>query len=241
MGLSWREEAKRAAAFKAVQELVEDGMVVGLGSGSTMAYAIQALAERVRSEELDILCIPTSYQVFFLAVRNGLRITSLDEHPEPDLALDGADQVDKDLNLIKGGGAAMTREKIVDYASKRLAIIVDEAKLAERLGEKGLPVPLEVLPFSPKNPPDSEELGRKLLELIGLMRVFTKPVRGEPAEKALVVRRGATVIEVAEMIHKSLAKGFKYAKVWSDRLPYSPMRVGREFRLEDCDIVEIHA
>jgi len=148
MGLSWREAAKRAAALTAVRELVEDGMVVGLGSGSTMAYAVEALAELVREEELDVLCIPTSYQIFFLAVENGLRITSLEEHPEPDLALDGADQVDGELNLIKGGGAALAREKVVDYASRRLAIVVDEAKLVGRLGEEGLPVPLEVLPFS---------------------------------------------------------------------------------------------
>jgi len=148
VGLSWREEAKRAAASRAVLELVEDGMVVGLGSGSTMAYAIRALAERARSEGLEVLCIPTSYQVFFLAVRSGLKITSLEEHPEPDLAIDGADQVDKDLNLIKGGGAALTREKIVDYAAKKLAIVVDESKLVGRLGEGGSPVPLEVLPFS---------------------------------------------------------------------------------------------
>ena len=146
--LSWREAAKELAAKRAVDELVEDGMVLGLGSGSTVAYAVRRLGERARGEGLDVLCIPTSYQVAFLAIQEGLKLTSLNEHPEPDLAIDGADQVDAELNLIKGGGAALTREKIVDSAAKELAIIVDEAKLARRLGERGVPVPIEVLPLA---------------------------------------------------------------------------------------------
>ena len=146
--MSWREEAKRSAAFRAVDELVRDGMVLGLGSGSTVAYAVERLSERVEEEGLDVLCVPTSYQIAFLAVGAGLRLTSLDEHPEPDLAIDGADQVSRELDLIKGGGAALTREKIVDAAARELAIIVDEAKLADRLGEGGVPVPIEVLPFA---------------------------------------------------------------------------------------------
>ncbi len=146
--MSWREVAKKAAAVSAVDELVKDGMVLGLGSGSTVAHAITRLAERVRVEELDVLCVPTSYQVAFLAVRAGLRLTDLNEHPEPDIAIDGADQVDGELNLIKGGGAALAREKIVDSAAKKLAIIVDEDKLVERLGEGSMPVPVEVLPFA---------------------------------------------------------------------------------------------
>jgi len=146
--LSWRENAKRSSAFRAVDELVRDGMVLGLGSGSTMAYAVRRLSERVKEEELDLLCVPTSYQIAFLAVEAGLRLTSLDEHPEPDLAIDGADQVSQGLDLIKGGGAALAREKIVDSAAKALAIVVDEGKLANRLGENGIPVPIEVLPFA---------------------------------------------------------------------------------------------
>ena len=145
---AWREEAKRLAASRAVDELVRDGMVLGLGSGSTVAYAVRRLSERAREEGLELLCVPTSYQIAFLAVEAGLRLTSLDEHPEPDLAIDGADQVSQGLDLIKGGGAALTREKIVDSAAKKLAIIVDEAKLADRLGEKGFPIPIEVLPFA---------------------------------------------------------------------------------------------
>ena len=136
------------AAFRAVDELVQDGMVLGLGSGSTVAYAVKRLSERVREEELELLCIPTSYQIAFLAIETGLKLTSLDEHPEPDLAIDGADQASRKLDLIKGGGAALTREKIVDHAAKELVIVVDEAKLADELGEKDVPVPVEVLPFA---------------------------------------------------------------------------------------------
>jgi len=136
------------AAEAAVRELVRDGMALGLGSGSTVAYAVRCLGELVRSEGLEVLCVPTSYQIAYLAVQEGLKLTSLEEHPELDLAIDGADQVDGRLDLIKGGGAALTREKVVDSAARRLAIIVDESKLADRLGERGVPVPVEVLPFA---------------------------------------------------------------------------------------------
>lgn len=146
--MSWREEAKKSAALRAVSELVEDGMVIGLGSGTTMTYVVEELARRAREEGLEVLCIPTSYQVRYLALELGLKLTSLDEHPEPDLAIDGADQVDGRLDMIKGGGAALAREKVVDSCAKELAIVVDEAKLVGRLGEKGMPVPVEVLPFA---------------------------------------------------------------------------------------------
>ena len=146
--MSWRDRAKEVVARRAVDELVRDGMVVGLGSGSTAALAVRRLGERVREEGLDVLCVPTSYQIAFLATQVGLKLTSLNEHPEPDVAIDGADQVDGELNLIKGGGAALTCEKIVDFAARELAIIVDESKLARRLGENGVPVPIEVLPVA---------------------------------------------------------------------------------------------
>jgi ribose 5-phosphate isomerase A len=122
---------------------VEDGMVVGLGTGSTTHHFIKSLAERLKEEELEVWGIPTSYQSYFLAIELGIPVTTLDEH-RPDLAVDGADEVDPYLNLIKGGGAAHTREKIVDYAARTFLVIVDEAKLVERLGE--FPVPVEVLP-----------------------------------------------------------------------------------------------
>jgi len=124
---------------------VEDGMVVGLGTGSTTYHFIKSLAERLKEEEMEVLGIPTSYQSYFMAVDLGIPVTTLDEH-QPDLAVDGADEVDPYLNLIKGGGAAHTREKIVDYAAETFLVIVDESKMVDQLG--AFPVPVEVLPLA---------------------------------------------------------------------------------------------
>jgi len=141
------EELKRKAAFAAVKH-VKDGFVVGLGSGSTAAYAIEALGERVKREKLRLLAVPTSYQAFLLAVKCGIAVTTLDEHPVIDVTIDGADQIDPKLNLIKGMGAALAREKIVASVSKQNIIIADEGKKVAVLGENDHPVPVEVLPFA---------------------------------------------------------------------------------------------
>jgi len=141
------EELKRKAAFAAVKH-VKDGFVVGLGSGSTAAYAIEALGERVKREKLRLLAVPTSYQAFLLAVKCGIAVTTLDEHPVIDVTIDGADQIDPKLNLIKGMGAALAREKIVASVSKQNIIIADEGKKVAVLGENDQPVPVEVLPFA---------------------------------------------------------------------------------------------
>jgi ribose 5-phosphate isomerase A len=141
------EAAKRKAALAAIKH-VKDGFVVGLGSGSTAAYAIEALGEKIKREKLSLLAVPTSYQAFLLAVNCGIAVTTLDEHPVIDVTIDGADQIDAKLNLIKGMGAALAREKIVASASKMNIIIADESKKVRVLGEKGHPVPVEVLPFA---------------------------------------------------------------------------------------------
>jgi len=138
---------KRNAAEAAVQH-VKDGMIVGLGSGTTAAYAILALGERKKHENLQILGVPSSYQAFQLAVQAGIPITTLEEHPIVDVNIDGADQIDPQLNLIKGMGAALTREKIVASSSQKNIIIVDEKKKVKILGDGNHPVPLEVLPFA---------------------------------------------------------------------------------------------
>jgi ribose 5-phosphate isomerase A len=140
------EEAKKNAALAAVEH-VKDGFIVGLGSGSTVAFAIEALGEKVRRENLKVLGVPTSYQAFLLAVKQKIELTTLEEHPVIDVTIDGADQVDAELNLIKGMGAALAREKIVAAASKRNIIIADESKRVKVLGENCHPVPVEVLPF----------------------------------------------------------------------------------------------
>jgi ribose 5-phosphate isomerase A len=143
----WVEVAKRKAALEAVKH-VKDGFVVGLGSGSTAAYAIEALGERVKRENLHIFGVPTSYQAFLLAVKYGIAVTTLEEYPVVDVTIDGVDQVDSELNLIKGMGAALVREKIVASASKRNIIIGDKSKKVKILGENDHPVPVEVLPFA---------------------------------------------------------------------------------------------
>ncbi len=127
---------------KCVAHLVTAGDVVGIGTGSTIACAIEELGRMVESG-LEILGVPTSYQSRFLAIRHGIPLTTLDENPSLDIAIDGADQVDAHFNAIKGGGAAHTLEKIVASSSKRFVIAVDEGKLVERLDH---PVPIEVIP-----------------------------------------------------------------------------------------------
>jgi len=144
---AWIEEAKRKAALEAVKH-VKDCFIVGLGSGSTAAYAIEALGERIRRENLNILGVPTSYQAFLLAVKHRIAVTTLEEHHIINLTIDGADQVDAELNLIKGMGGALAREKIVASASKQNIIIADESKKVKVLGENDHPVPIEVLPFA---------------------------------------------------------------------------------------------
>jgi len=144
--VGWREEAKKRAALEAVKH-VKNGFVLGLGSGSTAACAIQEMGRRIKQEGLRILGVPTSYQALLVAVDCGIPLTTLNEHPQLDLTIDGADQVNGSLNLIKGMGGALTREKIVASASKQLIIVVDETKLVERLGTNH-PVPVEVLPFA---------------------------------------------------------------------------------------------
>ncbi|NOY11977.1 MAG: ribose-5-phosphate isomerase RpiA [Archaeoglobi archaeon] len=129
---------------KKALEFVEDGMVIGLGSGTTVRVFVEMLAERVR-EGMDVAVVPSSIDSHMLAVEHGIRVVSLLEHPEPDVCIDGADQVDRDFNLIKGGGGALTREKIVASASKKFYVIVDESKMVDRLS---MPVPVEVLEFA---------------------------------------------------------------------------------------------
>ena len=138
------DRMKEVAASKAV-EYVEEGMVVGLGTGSTAEFAIRALGRRV-GDGLGIVAVPTSLASAKLGKELGIDILSLEEHPEIDLTIDGADEVDADLNLVKGLGCALLREKIVAGASSREIIIVDPTKIVDRLGTRS-PLPVEVIPF----------------------------------------------------------------------------------------------
>ena len=142
--VSANADAKRLAG-EAAAELVKSSMVVGLGTGSTVAWTIKRLGERVKEECLDFLGIPTSFQAENLAIASGIKLTTLNSHPVLDLAIDGADQVDHNLYVIKGGGAAHTREKVVACSARRFVIVADESKYVQKLT---WPVPVEVLPFT---------------------------------------------------------------------------------------------
>lgn len=137
------DELKRQAAARAL-EYVEDGMKLGLGTGSTARHFVELLGERVR-EGLKVVGVPTSEATRANAERCRIPLTTLDDLDRLDLTVDGADEIDSDLNLIKGGGGALLREKIVAAASARMIVIADDGKLVQMLGR--FPLPIEVVPF----------------------------------------------------------------------------------------------
>jgi ribose 5-phosphate isomerase A len=142
-----QDELKQQAAAFAV-DFVESGMVVGLGTGSTTHFALLRLAELIRSGRLrGIVGIPSSLRTESAAREFGIPLTDFEAHPLIDITIDGADEVDPELNLIKGGGGALLREKVLAQATRRNIIIVDESKLAPRLGTKWA-LPIEVVPFA---------------------------------------------------------------------------------------------
>ncbi|MEM6636648.1 MAG: ribose-5-phosphate isomerase RpiA [Pseudomonadota bacterium] len=142
--LSPSERAKDAAAYRAAQ-LVFDGMRVGLGTGSTAAHLVQRLGERVREEGLKFTAVATSERTAVQAASEGIEVVSLNEAGWLDLTIDGADEFDKDFNLIKGAGGALLREKIVATASDQMVVIADASKKVDTLG--AFPLPVEVVPF----------------------------------------------------------------------------------------------
>ena len=136
---------EKEAAGRAAAELVRDGDIVGLGTGSTAYFAVVALGERVKAG-LKITGIPTSIQTADLARTLGIPLTTLDEHPEIDITIDGADEVDPKLNLIKGGGGALLREKVVASVTKKMVVVADSGKIVSMLGK--FPLPVEVISFA---------------------------------------------------------------------------------------------
>ena len=158
--LDARTLAKRAAGFAAVDRYVRTGMRIGLGTGSTAVWAIRRVGELLADGTLDdILAVPTSPASAAEARMCGITLTTLDDHPRLALTIDGADEVSPSLDLIKGGGGAHLREKIVAQASERLIIVVDEAKLVPALGT-GFPLPVEVITMA-------ERPEREFLESLG--------------------------------------------------------------------------
>jgi ribose 5-phosphate isomerase A len=153
------DDLKQQAALKAV-EFVQSGMVVGLGTGSTAVYAIHAIGELIANGRLHhLLAIPTSATTAKEAQQCGIPLTTLSEQPQVDITIDGADEIDPHLNLIKGLGGALLREKIVAVASQELIIIADGSKRVEQLGSRA-PVPVEVIPFA-------QEPVRRYLQSLG--------------------------------------------------------------------------
>jgi len=144
---SSQEELKKQVGYKAVDDYVQSDMVIGLGTGSTAYYAVERVGQKLKSGELkNITAIPTSKRTKEQAEGLGIPLATLDTHSSLDVAIDGADAVDPDLNLVKGGGGAHFREKIVEATAKTFVVIVDESKLCSGLGPS-FPVPVEIVPF----------------------------------------------------------------------------------------------
>ncbi|MBD3353454.1 MAG: ribose 5-phosphate isomerase A [Candidatus Lokiarchaeota archaeon] len=142
------EDAKKKAGYKAVDNHIKDKMVLGIGSGSTVVYAVQRLVQRVKEEKLDIICIPTSFQSYQLITNNNLKLGNLDSIEKIHVDIDGADEIDEKLNVIKGGGGCHVQEKIVASNSEELIIIADYRKDSKKLGEKWKKgIPIEVIPL----------------------------------------------------------------------------------------------
>ncbi|KAI4385903.1 hypothetical protein MLD38_003891 [Melastoma candidum] len=142
-----QDDLKKIAAFKAV-DFVESGMVVGLGTGSTARHAVDRIGQLLRQGKLrDIVGIPTSRVTHEQALSLGIPLSDLDSHPVVDLAIDGADEVDPSLNLVKGRGGSLLREKMVEGACKKFVVIVDESKLVDYVGGSRLAMPVEVIKF----------------------------------------------------------------------------------------------
>ncbi|XP_048534826.1 probable ribose-5-phosphate isomerase 3, chloroplastic [Triticum urartu] len=142
-----QDDLKRLAAVRAVEQ-VQSGMVLGLGTGSTAAFAVAEIGALLASGKLSgIVGVPTSKRTFEQATSLGIPLSTLDDHPVIDLAIDGADEVDPDLNLVKGRGGALLREKMVEAASGKFVVVVDETKLVTGLGGSGLAMPVEVVQF----------------------------------------------------------------------------------------------
>jgi ribose 5-phosphate isomerase A len=157
--MATQDELKQEAAFRAV-ELIQSGMVVGLGSGSTANFAVQRIAVRIEAGELEnIVGIPSSAKTENLARELAIPLTGFEQQQQIDINIDGADEVDPDLNLIKGGGGALLREKVVAQASRQNIIIVDESKLSPQLGTNWA-VPVEIIDFA-------RRVEEKFLESLG--------------------------------------------------------------------------
>ncbi|XP_010554429.1 PREDICTED: probable ribose-5-phosphate isomerase 2 [Tarenaya hassleriana] len=183
-----QDELKRIAAYKAV-EFVESGMVIGLGTGSTAKHAVDRIGELLRQGKLEnIVGIPTSKKTEEQALSLGIPLSDIDAHPIVDLSIDGADEVDPDLNLVKGRGGSLLREKMIEGASRKFVVIVDETKLVKHIGGSKLALPVEIVPFCWKF---TEEKLRQLFEGCGCVAKLRREM-GKP----FVTDNGNYVVEL---------------------------------------------
>jgi ribose 5-phosphate isomerase A len=200
---AWSGDVSNRAAKeelgRRIAERVQDGQVIGVGSGSTSYIAIHAIADRVRKERLNVTTVCTSQEVTLACVALDLPVASLLQR-RPDWAFDGADEVDPERNLIKGRGGAMFMEKIVMHSSPRNFILVDQSKLVSRLGEK-FPVPVEVLPITLR-------LVERELAAIGAIEIVMRPAVKK--DGPVITEHGNFILDVRfKEIHKALERDIK--------------------------------
>jgi ribose 5-phosphate isomerase A len=219
--MSWTDKARISAAGQAIRE-IRNNTTIGLGSGNTILRALELAAERIKKENLQITFIPTSYQTEIAAKKLGLKTSQLDEDIEPDLALDGADQIQwRTLDLVKGGGAALLREKIVDSTARRLVIIVDEKKLAKTLGGSQ-PIPVEIVPFG---------YGATISKI---RKISEKAVLREAAGKV-----GPVISDNGNLIADVYFRSIRRPEIVNEKLKKIPGVVETGLFLDMCDVAYV--
>ncbi len=219
--MSWTDKARVSAAAQAVRE-IRDNTTIGLGSGNTILRALELAAERIKKENLKIVFIPTSYQTEIAAKKLGLKTATLEEDTEPDLALDGADQIQwRTLDLVKGGGAALLREKIVDATAKKLVIVVDEKKLSKTLGGPQ-PIPVEIVPFGYAS------------TLEKIRKISEKIVLREGAGKV-----GPVITDNGNLIADVYFRGLRRPEIVHEKLKKIPGVVETGLFLGMCDVAYV--
>lgn len=172
------EKGKKTSAYMAIDEnLNKDIKVMGIGSGSTIVYAVERLAERIKNENLDICCIPSSYQSKQLLVKYNIPVSDLETFTSIDLTIDGADEIDKDLTCIKGGGGCHLQEKLVAHCAKNFILIADSRKRSTKLGQNWQNgIPIEVLPLAHRLVQETIE---NLYGGKAILREYSGPGRGK--------------------------------------------------------------
>ncbi len=219
--MSWVEKARLSAAAQAIRE-IKNGAVIGLGSGSTVLKTLELAAEKIKKENLNVVFVPTSYQMEIAAKRFGLKTTQLDADMDLDVALDGADQVQwRTLDMVKGGGAALLREKVVDSSSKRLVVVIDEKKIAKTLGGDR-PIPVEIIPFGYH------------ATLAKIKRVSEKAVLREATGKV-----GPVVTDNGNLIVDAYFRNLRRPDFVHERLKKIPGVVETGLFLEMCDVAYV--